>query len=85
VLPPRVAIYGQLAPECASTYYKYGYALLLKVKELAFPIGDVPKKARKEASLRSTESKAHTRHSMTPGSNHENAPYLDEDNSENGI
>lgn len=40
----RVAHYGELAPECASAYYKYGCALLYKAQEEADPLGSVPKK-----------------------------------------
>ncbi|KAK7252863.1 hypothetical protein RIF29_37112 [Crotalaria pallida] len=40
----RVARYGELAPECVKTYYKYGCALLYKAQEEADPLGSVPKK-----------------------------------------
>lgn len=40
----RVANFGELAPECAQTYYKYGCALLYKAQEEADPLADVPKK-----------------------------------------
>ncbi|KAJ4964506.1 hypothetical protein NE237_024445 [Protea cynaroides] len=40
----RVAHYGELAPECAGAYYKYGCALLYKAQEEADPLGMVPKK-----------------------------------------
>ncbi|KAK7309244.1 hypothetical protein RJT34_05812 [Clitoria ternatea] len=40
----RVAHYGELAPECVHTYYKYGCALLYKAQEEADPLADVPKK-----------------------------------------
>ncbi|CAK8539803.1 unnamed protein product [Lathyrus sativus] len=40
----RVAHYGELAPECVHTYYKYGCALLYKAQEEADPLGAVPKK-----------------------------------------
>lgn len=39
----RAEKYGELAPECATTYYKYGCALLYKAQEEADPLGDVPK------------------------------------------
>jgi len=39
-----VAHYGELAPECVHTYYKYGCALLYKAQEEADPLADVPKK-----------------------------------------
>jgi HAT1-interacting factor 1 len=44
VLINRVAHYGELAPECVHTYYKYGCALLYKAQEEADPLGAVPKK-----------------------------------------
>jgi HAT1-interacting factor 1 len=53
----RVAHYGELAPECASTYYKYGAALLYKYQEESDPLGDVPKSAPKEESVKSTTGK----------------------------
>ncbi|XP_024026061.1 NASP-related protein sim3 [Morus notabilis] len=40
----RVACYGELAPECVNSYYKYGCALLYKAQEEADPLGNVPKK-----------------------------------------
>ncbi|XP_042517715.1 NASP-related protein sim3 [Macadamia integrifolia] len=40
----RVAHYGELAPECAVAYYKYGCALLYKAQEEADPLGTMPKK-----------------------------------------
>lgn len=40
----RVGHYGELAPECVHTYYKYGCALLYKAQEEADPLGVVPKK-----------------------------------------
>ncbi|XP_077224052.1 tetratricopeptide repeat (TPR)-like superfamily protein [Tasmannia lanceolata] len=40
----RVAHYGELAPECAGAYYKYGCALLYKSQEEADPLVSVPKK-----------------------------------------
>jgi len=41
----RVAHYGELAPECAISYYKYGSALLYKSQEEADPLVNVPKNA----------------------------------------
>ncbi|KAF5958188.1 hypothetical protein HYC85_005413 [Camellia sinensis] len=38
------AHYGELAPECVNSYYKYGCALLYKAQEEADPLGAVPKK-----------------------------------------
>ncbi|KAK4772214.1 hypothetical protein SAY86_013989 [Trapa natans] len=40
----RATHYGELAPECVNTYYKYGCALLYKAQEEADPLGSVPKK-----------------------------------------
>ncbi|KAL2348446.1 hypothetical protein Fmac_002446 [Flemingia macrophylla] len=40
----RVDHYGELAPECVHTYYRYGCALLYKAQEEADPLADVPKK-----------------------------------------
>ncbi|RYR11003.1 hypothetical protein Ahy_B05g079494 isoform C [Arachis hypogaea] len=40
----RVSRYGELAPECVHTYYKYGCALLYKAQEETDPLADVPKK-----------------------------------------
>ncbi|RZC87072.1 hypothetical protein C5167_042003 [Papaver somniferum] len=39
-----VSSFGELSPECASAYYKYGCALLYKAQEEADPLGSVPKK-----------------------------------------
>lgn len=39
-----MAHYGELAPDCVHTYYKYGCALLYKAQEEADPLGAVPKK-----------------------------------------
>ncbi|KAM3252836.1 hypothetical protein T459_06653 [Capsicum annuum] len=40
----RVAHYGELAPECINSYYKYGCALLYKSQEEADPLVSLPKK-----------------------------------------
>ncbi|CAA2984961.1 NASP-related sim3 [Olea europaea subsp. europaea] len=40
----RVAHYGELAPECIQSYYKYGCALLYKAQEEADPLAAMPKK-----------------------------------------
>ncbi|KAI3840380.1 hypothetical protein MKW92_014066 [Papaver armeniacum] len=40
----KVSSFGELSPECASAYYKYGCALLYKAQEEADPLGSVPKK-----------------------------------------
>uniref|UniRef100_A0A804KP66 Uncharacterized protein n=1 Tax=Musa acuminata subsp. malaccensis TaxID=214687 RepID=A0A804KP66_MUSAM len=39
----RVSHFGELAQECASSYYKYGCALLYKAQEEAEPLGNFPK------------------------------------------
>eukprot|EP00252_Welwitschia_mirabilis_P020237 TRINITY_DN4919_c0_g1_i1.p1 TRINITY_DN4919_c0_g1~~TRINITY_DN4919_c0_g1_i1.p1 ORF type:complete len:503 (+),score=120.63 TRINITY_DN4919_c0_g1_i1:264-1772(+) len=47
----RVAHYGDLAPECATYYFKYGSALLYKAQEEADPLnGNVPLGKTKQAS-----------------------------------
>ncbi|CAA7399479.1 unnamed protein product [Spirodela intermedia] len=46
----RVANFGELAPECASSYYKYGCALLYKAQEEADPLGNVPKDCAKNSA-----------------------------------
>nr|BAK05044.1 predicted protein [Hordeum vulgare subsp. vulgare] len=53
----RVERYGELASECASTYYKYGCALLYKSQEEIDPLGNVPKSAPDEEPSKSTASK----------------------------
>ncbi|KAL2905724.1 Nuclear autoantigenic sperm protein [Bienertia sinuspersici] len=40
----RVSHYGELAPECIKSYYKFGLALLNKAQEEADPLGAMPKK-----------------------------------------
>jgi len=36
----RVRHFGELAPECATTYYKYGCALFDKLQDEADPLGE---------------------------------------------
>lgn len=36
----RVRLFGELAPECATTYYKYGCALFDKLQDEADPLGE---------------------------------------------
>ncbi|KAH9622477.1 hypothetical protein KSS87_017612 [Heliosperma pusillum] len=43
----RVANYGELAPKCVNSYYKYGLALLSKAQEETDPLGTMPKKDAK--------------------------------------
>ncbi|KAF8713963.1 hypothetical protein HU200_027950 [Digitaria exilis] len=69
----RTAHYGELAPECASTYYKYGCALLYKAQEETDPLGNVPKKAPNEESVKSTTGKDDSESSKASGSNAEDA------------
>ncbi|XP_072987663.1 NASP-related protein sim3 [Typha latifolia] len=59
----RVAHYGELAQECASSYYKYGCALLYKAQEETDPLGNVPESnptnpetAKSATSIDSSES-----------------------------
>lgn len=40
----RVALYGELAPECLNAYYQYGRALLYRAQEEADPLVSLPKK-----------------------------------------
>ncbi|XP_031262461.1 NASP-related protein sim3 [Pistacia vera] len=40
----RVALYGELAPECLNAYYQYGRALLYRAQEEADPLVSVPRK-----------------------------------------
>nr|CAB3455579.1 unnamed protein product [Digitaria exilis] len=67
----RTAHYGELAPECASTYYKYGCALLYKAQEETDPLGNVPKSASNEESVKSTTAKDDSESSKASGSNAE--------------
>ncbi|KAJ8460041.1 hypothetical protein OPV22_032967 [Ensete ventricosum] len=39
----KVSHFGELSQECASSYYKYGCALLYKAQEEAEPLGNFPK------------------------------------------
>ncbi|WVZ61677.1 hypothetical protein U9M48_011514 [Paspalum notatum var. saurae] len=69
----RTSHYGELSPECASTYYKYGCALLYKAQEEADPLGNVPKSIPNEESVKSTASKDDSASSKVSGSNMEDA------------
>ncbi|VAI39380.1 unnamed protein product [Triticum turgidum subsp. durum] len=53
----RVRHYGGLAPECASTFYRYGGALLCKAREAANRSGNVSKRAPNEESITPTTNK----------------------------
>ncbi|CAM0905245.1 unnamed protein product [Alopecurus aequalis] len=72
----RVELYGELAPECASTYYKYGCALLYKSQEETDPLGNVPKSAPDEESVKSTTNKENG-NSKASSSNVKEAPSSD--------
>ncbi|PNT63290.1 hypothetical protein BRADI_4g13813v3 [Brachypodium distachyon] len=62
----RTAHYGQLAPECASMYYKYGWALLHKARKAAVPLSNVPMSAQNEESMKNSGSKDDTRTQRPP-------------------
>uniref|UniRef100_A0A0E0AFD1 F-box domain-containing protein n=1 Tax=Oryza glumipatula TaxID=40148 RepID=A0A0E0AFD1_9ORYZ len=87
-LPPSaitlVAYHGELAPECVSTYFKYGCALLYKAQDEADPLGNVPKSSSNKESMKSTTNKDDSGSSKTPGSNTEDAPSTDKADAEEG-
>ncbi|XP_024310678.1 uncharacterized protein LOC112268788 [Brachypodium distachyon] len=61
----RTAHYGQLALECASSYYKCGWALLHKARQqraedASFPLSNVPVSTRIEEAMKNTTSKDDT-------------------------
>lgn len=85
LLPSRTAHYGELAPECASTYYKYGCALLYKAQEETDPLGNVPKSAPKEESVKSTTGKDDSGSSKASCSNVEDAASSEKVDAEEGI
>ena len=80
----RVERYGELAPECASTYYKYGCALLYKSQEETDPLGNVPKSAPDEESVKSTTNKDNG-NSKASSSNVKDAPSSDKGGLEEGV
>ncbi|KAF0908290.1 hypothetical protein E2562_024704 [Oryza meyeriana var. granulata] len=80
----RVAHHGELAPECVSTYYKYGCALLYKAQDEADPLGNVPKSSSNEESVKSTTNKDDSGSSKAPGSNTEDAPSMEKADAEEG-
>uniref|UniRef100_A0A0E0HW63 Tetratricopeptide SHNi-TPR domain-containing protein n=1 Tax=Oryza nivara TaxID=4536 RepID=A0A0E0HW63_ORYNI len=80
----RVAHHGELAPECVSTYFKYGCALLYKAQDEADPLGNVPKSSSNKESMKSTTNKDDSGSSKTPGSNTEDAPSTDKADAEEG-
>ncbi|PNT61481.1 hypothetical protein BRADI_5g15692v3 [Brachypodium distachyon] len=79
----RVERFGELAPECASTYYKYGCALLYKSQEETDPLGNVPKSAPNEDSAKSTTNEG-SGNSKASSSNIKDAPSSDKDGLEEG-
>ncbi|KAM0923085.1 hypothetical protein ACQ4PT_005760 [Festuca glaucescens] len=56
----RVARYGKLSPECASTYYQYGRALLKRAQKAANPFSIVPKSPLYEKTVEGTTSGSDT-------------------------
>ena len=58
LLSHRVARYGKLSPECASTYYQYGRALLKKAQKTANHFSIVPNSAAYEKAGEGTTSRA---------------------------
>uniref|UniRef100_A0A0E0LGJ7 Tetratricopeptide SHNi-TPR domain-containing protein n=1 Tax=Oryza punctata TaxID=4537 RepID=A0A0E0LGJ7_ORYPU len=80
----RVSHHGELAPECVSTYFKYGCALLYKAQDEADPLGNVPKSSSNEESMKSTTNKDDSGSSKAPGSNTEDAPSTDKADAEEG-
>ncbi|CAM0877577.1 unnamed protein product [Alopecurus aequalis] len=67
----RVLHYGKLAPKCASTFYRYGYALLCKALSATNPSSSVSKSAPNKESviITATASKDDAGSSSTSGSN----------------
>lgn len=64
----RVANYGELSPECASSYYKYGCALLYKAQEETDPLGDVPKNTQRNCTKDETAANTEEGGSSVPSS-----------------
>ncbi|VAI39369.1 unnamed protein product [Triticum turgidum subsp. durum] len=60
LLSCRVQHYGGLAPECASTFYSYGGALLGKARKATNPSGSGSKRAPNDESITPTTSKDDT-------------------------
>ncbi|PUZ68289.1 hypothetical protein GQ55_2G014400 [Panicum hallii var. hallii] len=80
----RTSHYGELAPECASTYFKYGCALLYKAQEETDPLGNVPKNAPNEESAKSTTAKDDSVSSKASVSNAEDAASSEKVDAEEG-
>ncbi|KAM0928179.1 hypothetical protein ACQ4PT_002317 [Festuca glaucescens] len=76
VLKIRVLHYGKLAPQCASTFYRYGRALLCKALAGINPSGSVSKSVPDEelVKITSTTSKEDAGSSSASGSNVELVP-----------
>ncbi|CAD6226988.1 unnamed protein product [Miscanthus lutarioriparius] len=80
----RTSHYGELAPECASTYFKYGCALLYKAQEESDFLGNVPKSVPNEESVKSTASKDDSGTSKVSGTNVEDAVSSEKADAEEG-
>ncbi|KAM3279680.1 hypothetical protein ACQJBY_046823 [Aegilops geniculata] len=80
----RVRHYGGLAPECASTFYNYGGALLCKAREATNPSASGSKRAPNEESITLTTSKDGAGSSEASGSSVEHAPPSRKGNYEEG-
>ncbi|RLM86865.1 TPR domain containing protein [Panicum miliaceum] len=80
----RTSHYGELAPECASTYFKYGCALLYKAQEETDPLGNVPKNAPNEESAKSTTAKDDSVSSKASFSNADDAASSEKVDTEEG-
>lgn len=53
----RVAHFGELAPECATSYYKYGCALLYKAQDEADPLNaSVALEKKAQASMKNVSN-----------------------------
>ncbi|KAG0464952.1 hypothetical protein HPP92_019116 [Vanilla planifolia] len=76
-LEMRVAKYGELAPQCASYYYKYGCALLYKAQEEIEPLSDVPKNTSRDTAVTSVNEDGSLMQSSDP-KNHDNSSDNDE-------
>ena len=83
--PSRTSHYGELAPECASTYFKYGCALLYKAQEETDPLGNVPKNAPNEESAKSTTAKDDSVSSKASVSNAEDATSSERVDAQEGM
>ena len=83
--PTRTSHYGELAPECASTYFKYGCALLYKAQEETDPLGNVPKNAPNEESAKSTTAKDDSVSSKASVSNAEDAASSEKVDAQEGM